>query len=69
MVALSSPNAGMKTSRKATRRPGRDNGTRMRRTDVSQLAPVIRAASSSEGSIWRKVALALRVANGMKRAT
>ena len=36
---------------------------------VSQLAPVMRAASSSEGSIWRKVALALRVANGMKRAT
>ena len=36
---------------------------------ASQEAPVMRPASSSEGSIWRKVALALRVASGMKRAT
>src|SRR5262249_6777851 len=39
--ALSSPNAGMKTSRKATKRPGRDSGRRMRRIAVSQLAPVM----------------------------
>jgi hypothetical protein len=59
----------MKTRRKATIRPGLASGRRMRRIAPSHAAPVIRAASSRLGSIWRKVALALRVASGMKRAT
>src|SRR5882724_10872562 len=65
--AESSWRAGTKTRSQPAKSPGRASGKVTLRNVRSQPAPVTRAVSSSEGSIWRKAALAERTPSGMKR--